>query len=487
MARTITDRPNVLLITVDQWRGDCLGIAGHPVVQTPTLDRLALQGVRFNRAYSSTPTCVPARPALLTGLAPEHHGRIGHQDGIPWTYPTTIATEFTRAGYQTEAIGKLHVYPERNRVGFQHVRLHDGYLHFARNHHRHPAEIDDYQPWLERELGHPADSFDHGLNCNSVVARPWDKPEYTHPTNWVTSEAIRFLDQRDPTAPFFLYLGYHRPHPPYDPPQWAFDMYTNADLPDAIEGDWDDILDPWRADHDTQAPVAVYASDIRRRALAGYLGHMSHIDHQLNRLLESMGDRNLLKNTWMLFVSDHGEMMGDHRLYRKSVPYEGSARVPLIVVPPPHHDGPRGLASDALTELRDIMPTLLDAVGLPIPDAIDGRSLLPLMEATGHRVLFGEHPALDQTLFWATDGNLKYIWWSRDDRDQLFDLIADPAESHDLALTNDHAEIIAEWRIRLAAHLVGREDGHADGDRLIPGRPSLSTLPSVIERWRRES
>jgi len=473
------DRPSVLLVCVDQWRGDCLGIEGHPVVETPTLDALALRGIRFARTYTSTPSCVPARAALMTGLSQRNHGRISYEDGVPWTYPTTLASEFSRQGYQTEAIGKLHAYPERNRLGFDHVRLHDGYLHFARNRHRDHAEIDDYTPWLQRELGREATYADHGVSCNGVVARPWDKPEYTHPTNWVVSEALSFLNQRDPTHPFFLYLGFHRPHPPYDPPQWAFDQYIDADLPDPIVGDWEEMLDPWRNDHNSQSPVAVYPERIRRRAQAGYYGHMTHIDHQLNRLFEVMQERDVFRNTWICFVSDHGELMGDHHCYRKSLPYEGSARVPLIVAPPSGQATPRGIRSDALVELRDIMPTLLDCAGLDVPEGIDGRSLRSAIAGepdAGHATIHGEHAHLGQSVQWMTDGQEKYVWWSGDGREQLFDLNEDPNELHDLALDTGNGERVAYWRKLLVNELAGREDGHSDGERLIPGRKPLTTL-----------
>lgn len=480
-------RPNVLLITVDQWRGDCLGAAGHPAVYTPTLDALAARGVRFTRAYSSAPSCVPARATLLTGLAPEHTGRIGYADSVPWQYPVTIASEFTRQGYQTEAIGKLHVYPERNRVGFEHVRLHDGYLHVARANHNRLEEIDDYVPWLRRELGADVDYFDHGVNCNSMVARPWDKPEHTHPTNWVVSQAIEFMDQRDPTQPFFLYLGFHRPHPPYDPPQWAFDMYMHADLPEAAIGDWAEMLAPWRNDAIANAQVAEYPAHLRRRAQAGYYGHMTHIDLQLNRLLETMQERGTLENTWICFVSDHGELMGDHNLWQKSFPYEGSANVPLLLIPPRGYGSGHGVVAEDVVELRDLMPTLLDCVDLDIPAGLDGTSLLPMLEpqetVDHERVIFGEHSTLGQAVFWVTDGTWKYVWFSGLDREQLFDLEHDPQELFDVAHVDGNEERLSMWRDRLIAHLADREDGHSDGERLIPGQPAEPLLLGVIARW----
>lgn len=481
------EKPHVLLITVDQWRGDCLGSEGHPIVYTPTLDKLASKGVRFARAYTSAPSCVPARATLLTGLAPEHTGRIGYADAIPWNYPVTIASEFGRQGYQTEAIGKLHVYPERNRVGFDHVRLHDGYLHGARSEHARLEEVDDYIPWLRHHLGPDADYFDHGVNCNSVVARPWDKPEHLHPTNWIVTQAIEFLDQRDVTQPFFLYLGFHRPHPPYDPPQWTFDMYLNAELPEPPIGDWADMLEPWRDDANAEASVARYPAHIRKRAQAGYYGHMTHIDLQLNRLLEVMHERGLLENTWVCFVSDHGELMGDHNLWRKSLPYEGSARVPLIIAPPAQIDAARDVVSDQLVELRDIMPTLLDMAGLEVPVGLDGTSLRSQLaappEPAQDRILFGEHPALDQAVFWATDGRWKYVWFSDLNREQLFDLDDDPTELFDLASVAAHNNTVEVWRARLIEHLAGRGDGHSDGNQLIPNQRPLAVLPDVMERW----
>ena len=149
----MSDKPNVILICVDQWRGDCLSIAGHPVVHTPFLDRLALKGARFTRAYTAVPSCIAARAALYTGLGQRTHGRVGYQDGVPWDYPVTIAGEFTRHGYQTQAVGKMHVYPERSQMGFQNVILgqsvqwvtdgHEKFVWFSGTGHEQLFDLDD--------------------------------------------------------------------------------------------------------------------------------------------------------------------------------------------------------------------------------------------------------------------------------------------------------------------------------------------------------
>ncbi|HEX3000139.1 MAG TPA: arylsulfatase [Armatimonadota bacterium] len=473
------EHPNIILICVDQWRGDCLSVAGHPVVQTPYLDQMALDGVRFTRCYSASPTCIAARAALFTGLTPRSHGRVGYQDGVSWDYPVTLAGEFTRHGYQTQAVGKMHVYPERSQLGFQNVILHDGYLHFARRRQRDYGLVDDYTPWLREQMGCDADYFDHGVNCNSFVVRPWDKPERLHPTNYVMTQGIDFLRRRDPRKPFFLFLSFHRPHPPYDPPAWAFEQYVNQEMPSPPVGDWTEVFAPYA---DPQRPeCAVGDVDPRslQRARAGYYGHMTHIDHQVNRFLEVLQEYGLADNSYVCFTSDHGEMMGDHHLFRKSLPYEGSAHVPLILKGPHGSGMPRRTTCGATAELRDIMPTLLECAGLPIPESLEGKSLLTAVHEetdTVHSYIHGEHIVFGQSLQWLTDGHEKYVWFSGSGHEQLFDLDEDPQELRDLAPFPKAAARVAHWRETLIRELAGREEGFTDGARLIPGRPVRPTL-----------
>jgi arylsulfatase len=477
-------RPNILLIQVDQWRGDCLSIAGHPVVHTPYLDRLASDGARFTRACSSTPVCIPARAALMTGLGPRAHGRVGYEDGVPWDYPVTLAGEFSRHGYQSHAIGKLHAHPSRHALGFGSVELHDGFLHFARERGRRPdlAEGDDYLAWLRRETGRAdADYFEHGVNCNSVVARPWDKEERLHPTNWVVSRALDFFTTRDAAKPFLLYLSFHRPHPPYDPPAWAFEQYLHQPMPPPPVGDWAEDFAGHDQSHLPDAFRARYRADILQRARAGYYGHMTHIDHQLNRLIETLQEHGLHRDTWICFTSDHGEMLGDHHLFRKGYPYEGSTRVPLLLKGPAGSVVAAGHVSDVVVEQRDILPTLLDCAGLPVPASIEGRSFLPAAsgDATPLRdCLHGELLVLGESMQWLTDGREKYIWRSQTGCEQLFDLRADPTECHDLARapTAAVAARLAHWRARLVTELTGREEGFVQAGRLVPGRPVRPTL-----------
>lgn len=479
---------NVILICADQWRGDAMSIEDHPTVRTPYLDALADRGARSSRAYSASPTCVPARMTLFTGLSAAHHGRVGYQDGVPFDIETTLAGEFKKAGYHTQAIGKMHLHPERVRAGFDDVILHDGYLHHSRGRDRDPAWYDDYLVWLRGQAGTEAvaDYLDDGLHCNSMVARPWPRAERLHPTSWAVTEAISWLYRRDPTVPFFLYLSFHRPHPPYDPPQWAFDQYLAKPSHEVPVGDWVDDYAEFRNDNRPDAHVGVRPEDDHHRAQAGYYGNMSHIDGQLERFFEALGEFGAAQDTYIAFTSDHGEMLGDHNMWRKGYPYEGSSRIPFLL------SGP-GIGEqqqiDEVIELRDVMPTLLDCADLPTPDGLDGRSMLPLITAgaggvgereIGHEpwrpYLHGEHVVLKQSLQWIRTRRHKYVWLSASGREQLFDLEQDRNELNDLHASPEHQELLATLRGYLVAELTGREEGFVRNGRLVAARPVTTTL-----------
>lgn len=479
-------RPNVVLIMADQWRGDCLGVAGHPVVRTPFLDRLALSGARFDRAYSATPTCIPARAGLMTGQSAEQHGRVGYLDHVPWDYDTTLAGEFTRAGYQTHAVGKMHFYPERSQLGFQDVELHSplGIVRMAREQGLDPDLVDDYLPWLRGQLGRDATFFDNGLDSNSYVSRPWDKPEHTHPTSWVASRSADFLRRRDPRKPFFLFSSFNAPHPPYDPPTWAFEQYRDVAMPAPPVGGWVGDLEPYRRSGDPTAQVAgPVPDDVLQRARAGYYGQISHVDQQVNVILEALAHHGVRRNTIICFLSDHGELMGDHHCYRKGMPLEGSARIPMLLAGPGVEPG---TTSDALVELCDVMPTLLDLAGLEVPDSVDGHSVRPLVDGRAttdwRDVLHGEHILFGQSLQWITDDRHKYVWFSGTGVEHLFDLIADPGEEHNLAASADHAAVLARLRGVLVERLRHREEGFVAGDALVTGRRVHPLLGDLRQR-----
>jgi arylsulfatase len=250
-------------------------------------------------------------------------------------------------------------------------------------------------------------------------------------------------------------------------------MYLDQPIPDVPIGDWVDVFaayaDPCR--HNCLA--GDIAPSVLHRTRAGYYGHMSHVDQQVNRFLEALHLFGLHDNTYVCFVSDHGEMLGDHHLFRKCYPYEGSAHVPLILRGPADSGILASVGFDHVIELRDVMPTLLDCAGLPIPETVEGRSFLAIARGESSEwrsYLHGEHVVLGQSLQWLTDGHEKYIWFSGTGHEQLFNLDGDPQELHDLACQPSCAVSVTHWRQVLIEELTGREEGFTDGKRLIPGQ-----------------
>ena len=465
-------RPNFLLIMTDQQRGDCLSIEGHPVLMTPNMDAIAGAGVRFARAYSTCPSCIAARRSLMTGQHPATHGMVGYRDNLEWDAPPTLPGTLKAAGYQTALIGRsMHLHPRRKRYGFDQMVIHDH------------TDASDYGEWLARNSPDTAGGYyGGGVMHNDWTARPWHLDESLHMTHWTVSRAMDYLRKRDPACPFFLVVSFLAPHPPLNPPAFYLDRYLRQELPDPIIGDWATPPEHDGLGDDVSAAQVHLKGEALRSARAAYYGHINHIDDQIRRLLNPIDgiDRMTGGNTVVLFTSDHGEMLGDHYLWRKSVPYEPSARIPLLLRAPKQFNIAPRQALDQPVCLEDIMPTVLEMAGVDVPKTVEGRSLLPLMTGQSTRPsdwrdhLHIEHAPIHQTL---TDGKEKYIWFVADGREQFFDLTTDPHEQHDLSRDPSAADRLACWRSRLIEQLQNRPEGFTDAHRLIPGRPYRALLP----------
>lgn len=454
------DRPNILLLMTDEHRGDALGgLPGSPV-DTPYLTQLRTQGIYFPNAYSSCPVCVPARRTLMSGKKPAHHG-------VMMNYSAPLAgqtlPEILRdAGYQTHLCGKLHLFPERKRYGFEEAEWADGpYSSVPEN---------DYNRFLQEKGMFAEAGLAHGMSYNGCVTRPYHLDEQYHFTTWCTDMALRFFERRDPDAPFFLNVSYHQPHAPCTPPAYYYDKYRNMDLPEPSMGDWEQDfpntqngmpVNAWRVEPDSRRI---------REYRAGYYGCIEQIDHQIGRILYKMP-----KNTIVIFLSDHGEMLGDHGWVRKRSAYEGSARIPFLMWMPEAYAKKLGVRQNSVVdtpvELMDVLPTILDMLGMPIPENVDGMSLLGPMRGVPveRNYIHGECARLETIhtgMQYVTDGKEKYIWYPALGKEQFFDLQRDPKEQRDLTKTEGYEERIALWRKRLIQELIGRPEGFVKDGRL---------------------
>ncbi|MEE3043272.1 MAG: sulfatase-like hydrolase/transferase [Candidatus Latescibacterota bacterium] len=266
-------RPNFLVIMTDQQRGDCLSAAGHPVLLTPNMDAIGGAGVRFSRAYSTCPVCVPARRTFLTGQHPSTHG-VFDNSSIKWEGPS-LPGVLCDAGYQTEWVGRgMHQTPPDKRYGFDHMVFKD---------HRVP---DDYDTFLAgREPDGGGGYYGSGVMHNDWTARSWHMDESFHATNWAVSESLQFLDRRDPSCPFFLVTSILAPHPPLVPPAFYFDRYLRQELPTPAIGDWAAPPANDGMGLEASSDRVNLHGEMLRSAQAGYFGLINHVDDQIRRLL----------------------------------------------------------------------------------------------------------------------------------------------------------------------------------------------------------
>jgi arylsulfatase len=445
-----SQRPNIIFICADQWRGDCLGLYQnqHPVV-TPHINQLAREGTNYTRAYATCPVCMPQRMTMLTGRSESSLGLLtnfmdGPRPGV--AEGSTIAGILGQAGYHTQAVGKMHFYPPRARWGFDNVVLHP----------------DDYVNFLE-DSGYGGAYRGHGLGGNEVYPGVFPAPEKFYHTNWIVEESIRFLDRRDPDCPFFLNVIFEAPHSPFDPPAPYDRFYDNFSIPTPIVGSWNND-EEYPPDFSRKRMTSKY-NDLSPETIAEsrrrYYGQITNIDYQLGRLFGALKTRNLDEDTAIIFTSDHGELLGDHGLFAKYCYLEGAARVPLIVRPPQAMSVECAVSSETPVMTTDIMPTILDIIGLNIPSDVDGNSLL--FDIPDNRIICGE----TVSSAFAVDSEHKYIYYQNGGVEQLFKPGQDPDDLHNLINLPEHKEKCRQLRNKLIDYLATHNSDKVRMDKLI--------------------
>ncbi len=446
------ETPNILWICTDQQRYDTIGALENPYVSTPNIDSLVADGVAFTHAYCQSPICTPSRASFLTGMYPSAtHVNGNGNDCFPETYPLITRT-LADIGYDCGLIGKLHLASAFRRIE---PRANDGYRYWQYSHAPRDdwEEGHDYADWVRSK----------GYILGELTKNSEGVPAELHQTTWCAEKTIEFIrEERD--GPWLASVNIYDPHPPFNPPQSYREQFNPADMPEPLfkESDLEqqhrlrqidfqskvqtpdelDIRNPILA----QSPRSKMKPEIvgRRDAKtlkAAYYAMIKLIDDQLGRILDALNETGQRENTVIIFTSDHGEMLGDHGLIQKGCRfYEGLVRVPLIFSWQGQFES--GLKSDALVELVDKVPTLLEIAGLPIPDGMHGRSLLPILKVETdenyHRdfVRCEYYNALDMhdhsfaTMF--RDKRYKLIVYHGHEEGELYDLVDDPDEFNNL-------------------------------------------------------
>ena len=480
--------PNILVMMVDQMRADYMGCAGNPWMKTPNLDRLAAEGTRFTQAVTTVPVCIAARHSFLTGHRCATHGRFTNNVPNPEPLCYTIPQLLGSAGYRTRALGKMHFRTVRRHFGFHAMELMEEIPD--------SREEDDYLMYLKaNDYGHKREV--HGVR-NLLYHLPQVSviPEEHHGNTWVADRTIEFI-RTNRAKPFFAWASWIAPHPPWNPPEPFASFYDPASLPLPHNFNRDvETLPPMHRGMTNAYDMGDAPTDRLQRVKALYSGSVSHIDKSIGRILHALAEHGIEDNTIVVFVSDHGEMMGDHGLWQKQLPFEGSVRVPLIVRFPGRVDA--GVENDQLVSLLDLMPTFLDAAQVDAPGQrpLPGASLLGrtgggLAQDREDLVLEidrGEHRWLS-----IRSRDWKYNRWLADGWEELYDLKNDPHEDTSLLV----GDVKASDRLRadkMLAQLTAWESQHGFPDSLdengalvnfgvAPTNPSQHRVNGQFPTW----
>ncbi|MGV3515897.1 sulfatase [Luteitalea sp.] len=438
-------RMNVLLIMADDLNTD-LATYGGPA-RSPSIDGLARRGLRFDRAYTQYPVCNQSRSSMLTGRRPDATGVLSNPGRNPMSPhfrerlpdAVTLPQLFRTNGYVTARVGKLFHYGVPLDIG--------------------TGGLDDHKSWdiainprgRDRELLDRVFTLVPGQFGGTVSWLADDEGDDAQHTDGIgAAEAVRLLERfgRE-QRPFFLGVGFYRPHTPYVAPRRYFDEYPTAGIP----------LPALSADDRARVPKAAYRrataeqdamTDAQRRdAIQAYQASITFMDAQVGLVLDALDRLGLTDSTIVVFTSDHGYHLGDHGLWQKPSLFERNARVPLVIAAP---GKARGATTRALAELVDLYPTLADLAGLTAPGPLDGQSLAPVIASPTREVRDAAFTQAYNGYAVRTD-RWRYMEWAAGaEGRQLYDLAADPAETRNLADEPAHAAVVADLSARLAAY-----------------------------------
>ena len=474
------ERPNILFLMADQFRYDCLGASGNRIVRTPNLDRLAAQSANFANAFVQAPVCVPSRISFFTGRYPHcHRNRVNYTPCDP--RETLLQKRLQGAGYRTGSVGKLHLSPptaeHARSTGFDVVQLDDGISRTDPH--------SDYVKWRNEKDPKAGVSYNATVKNPAAGVNPFrGEIEYRYtPTAWVGEKTREIL--RDFSAsgkPFFLYSSFFKPHSPHTVAAPYDSMYSGVDIP---------LPPPVDLAHIQTLPKPVRAQILRGRPeyaidrkrlewiYRSYYGGVSMVDHEVGLILDELERSGAARNTIVIFSTDHGDQLLEHGLEGKNLFFEASVHIPLLMKFP-NRVRPAGYKD--LVETVDVLPTLLDFAGIPIPGNCQGRSLALLTGGgtyEAREAVFAEN-IIPEVI---TGGGLEMPYvpgqgvggirhpdskmvrtgrWKLNyypgNGGELYDLSNDPGETRNLYAEAAHARVVVELRQRILDWMITADE-----------------------------
>ena len=460
----LNSRPNILILMPDQLRKDSMGCAGHQLIKTPNIDLLATEGVRFLNAFTVCPICMPARASFISGLYPHNHGMWTNSGQLP-ANDETFFHHLQKAGYYVAYIGKSHYYPHGNlhmkdKEDYMHARGID-YVHettgpwattttdsYMTDHWQEKGLLkmfrDDYA--RRRQYGHRA-----------VWHSPLPVDEFLD--SYIGRKAVEFIESYDYNKPFCLFVGFGGPHEPWDAPGEYATMYNPEYTPLHIQPEnpahW---VTEYAKNRMMHGRIEGMTEDEIRKIRANYYGKILLIDNWFGLIFSAMGKRGWWDDALVVLWSDHGEMAGDHLRLHKSVFYNSSVRVPLIIRW--RNQLNINTTSDALAQIIDVYPTILEAVGAEPSRRCFGKSLIPVLKdpKTQHRdAVFSEiHSEGHYNIMVCTE-RYKYAMDDTGKGYMLYDIANDPDEQKNLIVKADFQKIEHECRDQILRFMINTQ------------------------------
>jgi choline-sulfatase/uncharacterized sulfatase len=441
-------RPNVLWLMSDQHNANCTGYAGNANVKTPTLDRIAAEGVNFTQGFCNNPICSPSRLTFITGQYPRNHRLLGNNhSALDSQNPDTLAALFRRYGYQTALVGKSHMIRKWDSDGFEHIR----YTDLADAADNDPTTTHYFKYLVDQGL---ADQYEEGSPKSGQITLDGSQPAslpYEHSIEHFTGEeSLKFLKNRDNERPFFLKMSFQRPHDPITPALEDFDMINPDDivLPDNIVDLFENRFagkPQFQQDYVKNPgayPMAVADKKRLQRAVASYYTLIMKIDMEMGRVIAHLKETGQYENTVIFYTADHGDFAGEHGLFLKNFGiYESIHKIPFLLKWP---GGPQGITCDELVESVDWYTTICGLCQVPLPENRDGRDLVPVAQ--------GAAPGSDQIFCeWAWGNGRRIgavrtkthrlVYYPTERTGELYDRKNDPGELTNLWENPDFADV----------------------------------------------
>jgi choline-sulfatase len=443
---------NVLFIISDEHHRNVLGCYGNDIVETPNIDGIAREGVRFRRAYCQEPICGPSRACVMTGTYPHTCNAFSHKPvhAVPPDMPT-LGTAFRGAGYRTGSMGKVHVLGENKQdrdLGFD-----DRALRFYTYNYKDYEDLVGVDN-VNRYATHRAGSNIQNTGKYNPANEPVTLEDNLMYDNIVTDLSIEFME-KNRNSRFFLWMGIEKPHPAWYAPKRFHDMYSPEDMPlpatrGMEHGDLPRRYMLRNREGGNSRLIQGWTDEERRGVVAAYYANVSYMDMNVGRALDALDRLGIRDRTIVVYTTDHGEMLMEHSLFQKHCMYEAAVGVPLVISCPGVI--PEGLVKESIVELIDLFPTLTDMTGVPRPDGLEGHSLIDLVSGPAEdesRAAFAEYyPKGDPAERMIRTGRWKYIY-SHGDIAQLYDMEDDPDEMENLAVSPEYREICSELEARV--------------------------------------